>query len=160
MRHLAPLGGAALCFAASLSAQPTTASPERILAAVEDCASASTAEGLSEEGLRALGWQEVEVDMTGNPFPGDPTVFGKDRDHPLIRVVFNAEGLSACLVEGWLDEDSDVALLNAELVEKFGSAEVLDGMTTFRFRSSMAMVLPEHQLSNSDFRIIVTGDAR
>ncbi|MXO49062.1 hypothetical protein GRI69_12415 [Erythrobacter vulgaris] len=94
--------------------------------------------------------------MTDNPLPEKPTVFGKDRTHPLIRIVFNEGGSSGCLVEGWLADESTTQSLDTVLVEKFGEAKPHEGMRAHYFDNAVAMVLPEPMLSNSDFRIIVT----
>ena len=150
------VGVAALAVSAGALAQPTTTEPPKVVAAVKDCAQATTSEGVEQELLASSGWQEVEVEMTDNPLPEQPTVFGKDRTHPLIRIVFNEQGNSGCLVEGWLADKPATGSLDSVLIEHFGEARPHEGMRAHYFENSVAMVLPEPMLSNFDFRIIVT----
>lgn len=169
--RLVPTAAAALVSVSGLSAQPVQTNVPEVVKAVEDCASSMADTTLDDALLLKRGWFKVDVEMSNNPLPQTPVVYGKSEQHPLIRVVVNPVGNTGCMVEGWFASESDEMSLIPALTEQFGEpievaglnvtdmtsgTSLEDGSTAFRAGEAVVLPLEGAMLGQSDFRIIVT----
>ena len=132
------------------------ATPELAIAAVRDCAHATSPQGVDEAALIQRGWERATAESAeGETIPLDLIMLGKDQPgSPLIMSGKpGSEGGRGCVITGGLDPATGFDGLLAALSDNFQAAGNRDGNHQFRIGSDVAVAARGGD--GGSFRIVV-----
>lgn len=154
-KHLAPLAAATVCASGCANAAMPEVTVEQAVAAVRDCAQATSPNGVDEVTLLDLGWQRVRASSDdGTSIKLDLIILGKEDGGPLIMSGKpGSERRRGCVITGGLDPAAGFDGLLAALSGNFQAAGNRDGNHQFRVGSDVAVAARGGD--GGSFRIVV-----